>query len=196
MPLYRFYLHLCKCFLQNKNIPAKSVCKLGSCFTNSMARWKVQGRVGREVRDEDREGEKEGRASTQLLHCAMEGPLTLWLGSPFGGQSWRHLGLPILPLREVPDRTVQNVPHIIWRDENYQHRERILFFWEAEGNIWKTSVHCEDVGGTVWEPIRREWKAVMWEAVISRPVALKCEKTQVQLLPTLRKCKWFLRTGR
>lgn len=82
---YKFYLCLCKCFLHHKNIPAKSVYKVGSCFTNSMIRWKVEGRLGREVRDEDREGEKEGRASIQLLHLGHGRTTDIVAGEPL----WR-----------------------------------------------------------------------------------------------------------
>lgn len=82
MPSYRFYLRLCQCFLYNKNVPVKSVYKVGSYFTNGMTRREVEGRAGREVRDEAEKGRRRRRASTQLLHLGHRKTTAFVAGEP------------------------------------------------------------------------------------------------------------------
>lgn len=140
------------------------------------------------MRGEGRGRESERRASAQLWVGTFR-----WLTCGWWRDCWRCgwralledkarrlLGWSILLLTNVPAKTIQSVPHIIRRGENCQRRRRILFLWEAEGSVWKTSLSPHTSSHCLEAP-ERGWEVVVWQVVTPSAVALECEETSLAL---------------
>lgn len=127
----------------------------------------------------------------------MKGPLTLRLESPFRGQSQETSGLVNVAADECPSQNYSKCAPHYPRGENCQRRGRILFLWEAEGSVWKTSLfpHTSRALESLFGSPRRgsgKWLCGRWSPPAQWPWSVRRQAWPwAQLLPTRRKHKWF-----